>query len=289
MTGKHVAKKLLRPFMGPLLWRAQARIDGRIRTQLAGMEATVALLKAQVEGLNRAIPTMVAGLSSQGAGERQVARRIDELGRRLEFVRKEVLFELRYPERKSDALTVETEPHVLDTAKLARMQGEIRLNLGAGHLSRTEYLNVDSRALDGIDVVADVRDLPFEKESVTEIYSAHVLEHFPIEELRTVLVPYWVSLLKPKGQFVAIVPDMETMISEYAAGRLEFEEFREVAYGTQEYEGDFHYNGFSQASLTGLLEGAGLTDVEVRASARRNGLCYEMEVVGVKAPRAPSH
>jgi hypothetical protein len=289
MTPKQMAKKLLRPFVGPVLRRVEARIDGRIRTQLAAMEAAGELFRAQVDGLNRAIPALLGGISAQGAAERHFARTIDELTRRIEFVRKELLFELRYPDARREAPTAEVEPRVLDAAKLERMRGEIRLNLGAGHVSRPEYLNVDTRELDGIDVLADVRDLPFEKESVAEIYSAHVLEHFPIEELRKVLVPYWVSLLQPSGRFVAVVPDMETMISEYSAGRLEFEELREVTYGGQEYEGDFHFNGFSQASIADLLEGAGLADVQLRASARRNGLCYEMEIVGIKPGNVTSH
>jgi hypothetical protein len=68
---------------------------------------------------------------------------------------------------------------------------------------------------------------------------------------------------------------------------MSFEELREVTYGTQEYEGDFHYNGFSQATLRALLETAGLTDVSFRASGRRNGMCYEMEIVGVRPAAAP--
>src|ERR1019366_6429736 len=135
------------------------------------MEAAGKLFRAQVDGLNRAIPALLGGISAQGAAERHFARTIDELTRRIEFVRKELLFELRYPDARREAPTAEVEPRVLDAAKLERMRGEIRLNLGAGHVSRPEYLNVDTRELDGIDVLADVRDLPFEKESVAEIYS----------------------------------------------------------------------------------------------------------------------
>jgi hypothetical protein len=205
------------------------------------------------------------------------------LSHRLEFVRKEILLELRYALGgiHPDA---EVEGTIVNPTKLAEMGDEIRLNIGAGHLGKPEYLNVDARPLDGIDVVADVRSLPFGEGSVAELFSAHVLEHFPVEELRRVLLPYWVSMLRPGGAFVAVVPDLETMIAEYSAGRLPFEELREVTYGSQEYEGDFHFNGFSQASIQTLFEEAGLRDVAVRASGRRNGMCYEMEVAGVRPP-----
>jgi hypothetical protein len=205
------------------------------------------------------------------------------LSHRLEFVRKEILLELRYALGSAHRDGV-VEGSIVNPTKLEEMGDRIRLNIGAGHLGRPEYLNVDARPLEGIDVVADVRSLPFGERSVAELFSAHVLEHFPVEELRRVLLPYWVSLLRPGGAFVAVVPDLETMIAEYTAGRLAFEELREVTYGSQEYDGDFHFNGFSQASIRTLFEEAGLSDVGVRVAGRRNGMCYEMEVAGVRAP-----
>jgi hypothetical protein len=285
MGWKQLVKAPLRPIVGPVLRRVEARIEARTAAQLAGIDAALSVMRAELAAFNRAVPTLLGSVSS-GAVERSFRRELDELARRVEFVRKEVLFEVRYGRRPDEAEEEEVEGRIVNAAKLARMQGAIMLNLGAGHVTRPGYLNVDTRALDDIDVVADIRHLPFEKATVAEIYSAHVLEHFPIEELRTVLLPYWASLLAPGGEFVAVVPDMETMIDEYVAGRMEFEELREVTYGTQEYEGDFHYNGFSRASLRTLLETSGLTDVSIRASARRNGMCYEMEIVGVRPATA---
>ena len=45
------------------------------------------------------------------------------------------------------------------------------------------------RDLPGVDVVAKAGDLPFEPGSVDEIYSAHLLEHFPQEAMRRRLLP----------------------------------------------------------------------------------------------------
>jgi hypothetical protein len=279
MAWKQLARGPLRAIAGPAVRRIEARLRRPVDQRLEELSGTLLVMRAELDGLNKAIPTVLAA-TSEGADARALRLSLDELGRRVEFVRKEVLFELRYGHRGAEPDQV--EGRILNPDKLHQMGGEIRLNLGAGHVGRPGYLNVDARVLDGIDVVADVGNLPFEKASVSELYSAHVLEHFPLEELRTVLMPYWVSLLRAGGQFVAVVPDMETMISEYMAGRFEFEELREVTYGTQEYEGDFHYNGFSQATLRTLLEAAGLSEVTIRASGRRNGMCYEMEIVGVR-------
>ena len=48
--------------------------------------------------------------------------------------------------------------------------------------------------------------------TLRELRSSHLLEHFPQEELRRRLLPYWFSLLAPGGRFTAIVPDGEAMV-----------------------------------------------------------------------------
>jgi hypothetical protein len=276
MHPKQLLKNAVRPLLRPLV----RRLDHRAR-----MVVSPELDEIRRQ-LDYAIPAVLTRISSQAASERGYTRSIGDLYQRIEFVRRELLFELRR-RQSSAAEQPASAKHIVHPEKLAAMGDRVRINLGAGHLAKPDYLNVDSRELDGIDVVADVSDLPFEKDSLHEIYSAHVLEHFPLEELRKVLLPYWVSLLAPGGTFVAVVPDMETMIAECAAGRMPFEEFREVAYGAQEYEGDFHFNGFSPESLTMLLSEAGLSGVCVREAGRRNGLCYETEVEGTRPVGAP--
>jgi predicted SAM-dependent methyltransferase len=85
---------------------------------------------------------------------------------------------------------VTVEPKVLDEAKVEAMRGRLRLNVGSGSLAVDGYVNVDARAIDGVDVVADVADLPFDDGSVEEVRSSHVLEHFPEEELRRRVLPH---------------------------------------------------------------------------------------------------
>lgn len=58
----------------------------------------------------------------------------------------------------------------------------IRLNIGCGNDIRPGYVNVDSTALPGVDVVHDLNDLPlpFETGSVTEVVAKDVLEHLEL-------------------------------------------------------------------------------------------------------------
>ena len=176
------------------------------------------------------------------------------------------------------------ESKVLAPEKLADVE-DLRLNLGCGHIPLDGYVNVDSRELPGVDVLADVRHLPFDPDTVDEIYGAHLLEHFPLDELERVVLPKWRALLRPGGTLRLVVPDSGAMLDEYAAGRFSFDDLRLVTFGDQEYDGDFHFTMFTPESLAELLKVAGFEDVQVLETGRRNGACLEMEVRACKPTR----
>jgi predicted SAM-dependent methyltransferase len=206
---------------------------------------------------------------------------IDQLFKRIEFVRRELMFEMRYGASKIDGnvdnLRANTEiisPEKLATAK----NNAIKINLGCGHVPLDGYLNVDRRALPGVDIVAEVDDLPFEANELDEIFSAHLIEHFPQEELKRKLLPYWLGLLKPGGMLRAVVPDADGMINAYKSGEYDFDRLRDVTYGGQDYDGDFHYNMLNISSMTRLLQDAGFEDIIVLAENRENAGCKEFEI-----------
>lgn len=217
--------------------------------------------------------------------DRQEASSAYAIGR-IEFVRRELMYELKYGEpgvgNQGAALDVETKIINVDKVNQA-LETDLRLNLGCGHIPVDGYVNVDLRALDGVDIVAEVDRLPFDEGQVDEVFSAHVLEHFPQEELRRKLLPYWARLLKPGGTFRAIVPDLVAMNEGYLNGTVEYEDLRAVTYGGQEYAGDFHFNMFTPESLQELLEEVGLGNAEVIARGRPNGACLEFELKATKS------
>ena len=227
------------------------------------------------------------GRAREELAQRDMARGGDiaRLWHRLEFVRSEMMFEMRYGRNASPGATNNTghglEPRILAADKLAAAGENVRLNLGCGHIPLDGYINVDARELPGVDIVSDVGQLPFQAGTVREIHSAHLLEHFPQEMLRRNLLPYWKSLLAPGGRFSAIVPDGEAMLAGVAAGTYPFEEFREVLFGGQDYAGDFHFNLFIPPTLEALLREAGFCDVEVPIKGRRNGKSFEFEIHGI--------
>ncbi|MFY0613145.1 MAG: hypothetical protein JXQ99_16560 [Hyphomicrobiaceae bacterium] len=219
-------------------------------------------------------------LANQRAEMGQHGDSIRELWERMEFVRRELFYEMKFASGPRETATVPTEARILNPDKLeeAKRSGNLRVNIGCGHIPLDGYINVDMRDLPGVDVVADVGGLPFEPDSVQELFSAHVLEHFPEEQLRRGLLPHWRSVLAPGGKFRAIVPDGEAMLEQYAQGNYPFEEFREVLFGAQEYDGDFHFNLLTPDSLQKLLAEGGFSNIDVPAKGRRNGKCYEFEI-----------
>jgi SAM-dependent methyltransferase len=284
-------RRLARPFMVRLHRRVVHWAWETTDTRFQNVEQVATATWTELRGVQRAVPTILGAIQTEHAVNREQARNQERLAElatsvleRFQFVRNELLYELRYGARHEPEAEAVEEAKVLNPKKVEAAGENLRLNLGCGHLALPDYVNVDFRPLDGVDVVADVRDLPFEDGSVAEVFSAHLLEHFPQEELERRVLPHLVSRLRPEGTFVAVVPDAETMVREYVAGRYSFEDLREVTFGDQEYAGDFHFTMFTPAALSALLEKAGLEQVEVRTTGRRNGTCYEMEVAARRPP-----
>jgi hypothetical protein len=161
----------------------------------------------------------------------QVDQQGQALAQRMEFQRTELFFEMRkltgtllaegHTASKVDAMPAK----VLNPDKIAMLQAEgkgLPINMGCGHKPMTGFVNVDARPLPGVDVAAQVNQLPFEKGALCRIHSEHLLEHFPLETLRRQLLPYWMGLLQSGGVFSAVVPDGEAMLAAHAAGTMEY-------------------------------------------------------------------
>jgi hypothetical protein len=301
---------------------AERAVTPYARIELAQKAEEIAQLRAAVADLEASMPAVLNAISSMNGATRLVKRELDTvrelaegsnqkhasdiddlqhqvrdgdhavlsemrphidmlawLIQRVETVRLEMLNELRYGQRQNTSTTF--EPRIVNAEALCATP--LRLNIGAGHIPLDGYVNVDMRELPGIDVVATVDALPLEPGTVDEIYSSHTLEHFPHEVLRRQLLPYWSSLLRPGGTIRTVAPDLEAMSADFVRGDTPFDDYREVLYGGQEYEGDTHYTGFTPASFVQLLLEAGFVEPVTMAHDRQNGLCKEFEVTARKA------
>jgi predicted SAM-dependent methyltransferase len=278
----------------PNLLQALSDVNHRQLTEANARENLVQSVPVALRRLTRDIvelreqnSTLQAQINTLGGGAahaqvQQLSESVAYLLGRVEFVRRELMFEMRYgataPVEGTQQLTAKSEILAHDKVAQARSEGA-RVNLGCGHVPLDGYLNVDRRALPGVDIVAEVDALPFADGELAEICSAHLLEHFPLEQLRRELLPYWTRLLRAGGAFRAIVPDGAGMARAYASEEYSFENLRQITFGGQDYDGDFHYNMFSVDSLSQLLREAGFSKVDVIAENRENGGCKEFELV----------
>lgn len=273
---------------------AAERASAEIANVIERVTGEMAKVVERLSDNERKLSEMQSGRDSvaveQEASQSRVAglaESIQYLLGRVEFVRRELMFEMRYgavsPGAEGEKLVVKGE--ILEVAKVEEARASeagIRLNLGCGHVPLDGYLNVDRRALPRVDIVAEVDQLPFGPGEVAEICSAHLLEHFPQEQLRRELLPYWISLLRNDGVLRAIVPDGASMARAFTSQEYEFESLRQVTFGGQDYDGDFHYNMFSPDSLSEILREAGFTRITVVAENRENGGCKEFEIVAAR-------
>lgn len=76
----------------------------------------------------------------------------------------------------------------------------MKIYLGAGGSPRDGWINIDNRALTGIDIVRDVlRGLPFADGTIEEIASDNFLEHIPQEEVIWFMNEMW-RVLQDNGR-----------------------------------------------------------------------------------------
>ncbi|WP_208455211.1 class I SAM-dependent methyltransferase [Burkholderia vietnamiensis] len=269
--------------------RLQAGIEARLDAAVA--TAVEKRLEMASSGFAQPIDSLRQDMARRSA---EVDGTLRYLLDRVEFVRREMMYELSYGAGRNARPGVVSDDVVAkmlapDKVERAKAAGNFKVNLGCGHIAMPEYVNVDAREVPGVDVVADVGALPFDKGSVDEVFSSHLVEHFPQEELRRRLLPHWRSMLKPGGRLRAIVPDGEAMLNAVAAGSYSFDEFREVLFGSQDYNGDFHFNLLTPESFTKLVEEAGFGQVEVPVRGRRNGQCFEFELSAIRSGSADEH
>lgn len=135
----------------------------------------------------------------------------------------------------------------------------MKLNLGAGNdiRPRPEWINIDIRPLPGIDMVFDVRLLPFRTAEVDEILANDLLEHIPPADVSRALTE-WRRVLKPGGKISLRIPDIKRIARRFLAGSIKDDEAMLLIYGDQspEWGGtEFgsHKAGYTDQQITNLL------------------------------------
>lgn len=280
----HIAHWIL---FKPLLVKTLPKLRNPLTApnRISILETTVSGLAMSLQGVDSANLFIRHQSNELDNRLKSLTNNLEQINSRIEFIRDETLFELRKALRispqlphgiSSDKTETIIEPRIINPKKL--QQHPLRLNLGCGHITYPDMINIDGRELPGVDIVADIANLPFEPGTVHEIHASHLIEHFPPRYLLDIILPHWKNIIAPNGILKIITPDTEAMIIAHTNKEMSFDNLALVTFGKQEYDGDFHYAMFSPSTLQTLLHKAGFNKVEVICAGRVNGLCREMEV-----------
>ena len=138
----------------------------------------------------------------------------------------------------------------------------MKLHLGCGNKIIKDFINVDIRPLDGVDVIDDISKLKTIKDNSVElIYACHVLEHFNRLNYKKVL-QRWYEILDKNGVLRLSVPDLEKVIKKYNEGE-KLHNLMGFIYGGQNYEHNYHFIGFDFESLSKDLKEVGFEEISV--------------------------
>jgi predicted SAM-dependent methyltransferase len=137
----------------------------------------------------------------------------------------------------------------------------MKLHLGCGDRRLPDFINIDIRPTDAVDVLGDIsKDLPYEKESIDLIYSCANIEHFGRKEWIEV-VKYWFTLLKPKGVLRLSTADFEAVCHEYIKNK-DITSLLGFVVGGQKNPYDWHGMIFDFNLLEKTLKEIGFTNVQ---------------------------
>lgn len=143
----------------------------------------------------------------------------------------------------------------------------LRLHIG-GKEAHPDWKILDIEDRPEVDFIGDAADLSqFADESVDAIYASHVLEHF-YHSLNNELIKTlteWHRVLKPGGQLLLSVPDLQTVCWLFLNPNLmpmEKHYLMCVMFGGQTNPYDVHKVGFDADILALYLNEVGFSDME---------------------------
>lgn len=151
--------------------------------------------------------------------------------------------------------------------ELVMIEG-IKYNLGCGYDVRPGWVNIDLHERHHPDIVADVTNLAMiEDETGAYVLAQDILEHIHRDRCISTLQE-WNRILKVDGLLELRVPDIQAIARLMSDDRYNSLEGHRAMihclFGTQGYQGDYHYNGFTEISLTDDLKHSGFEMVRLR-------------------------
>jgi predicted SAM-dependent methyltransferase len=139
------------------------------------------------------------------------------------------------------------------------MSEQKKIDIGCGKIKKDGFIGVDLEKFEKVDVVADVRFLPFKSESFDYVYSSHVIEHISHLETQETLNE-WIRILKTNCPIEIRCPDFRASCLRFVF-RPDWK-YNRGMFGMQTSTGQFHKCGFSYGILRGILRSKGIKEIK---------------------------
>lgn len=155
----------------------------------------------------------------------------------------------------------------------------MKLDIGCGPSPKPGYIGVDLY-VEGPDIIqAPMDKLPFEDNSIEEIYSSHALEHIS-KHLVIPTLKEWYRVLDWNGVLTIEVPDLIWVCKNW----LKYQDSgwnMDAIFGDQSDPGQYHKTGFTKQIMYEYLSRAGWKGREVQSGEyfSHNQNCYVFTVV----------
>jgi len=122
-----------------------------------------------------------------------------------------------------------------------------------------DCINIDLRKTPAVDVIADVRHLPFKDNTVDVIVAFHLIEHLSRKDAFNALL-HWRNLLKEKGKLILEWPDLRRICS-LLVNQDNDEYWIPHLYGLDRFPNDGHLWGYTRATMKDTLTKAGYHNI----------------------------
>ena len=125
-----------------------------------------------------------------------------------------------------------------------------RLNLGCNDFKLPGFTNVDVDPRVNPDVICDASALPYDDNSISEIYAGHLLEHFSMD---TDVLLEWKRVLMPGGRITITVPDVEKGIEMLKNNEISLSLLNQIVFGATDRDEQNHHQVFTKDILFNLF------------------------------------
>ena len=160
----------------------------------------------------------------------------------------------------------------------------LRINLGSGEFPLPDFINIDCEPRHKPDLVLDFtkEKLPYDDDSVDDVYMVHCLEHIEFYYWHNLLTEI-VRVLKVNGNLLLSYPEFGECARRFLENEGNKKDFwRHTLYGRQMFETDYHVMPMHSKYIKEIIEASGF--YRVSYGPEHETVPYNTVLTGKKDP-----